>query len=50
MANILVATGLPQLHRDPYDRMYIAQAMAEGVPLITIDADIRQYALKTIWS
>jgi PIN domain nuclease of toxin-antitoxin system len=37
-----VAT-LPDLHRDPFDRMLIAQAIAEGVVLLTADRAILQY-------
>jgi PIN domain nuclease of toxin-antitoxin system len=47
--HILAAASLPDIHRDPYDRMYIAQALAEGVPLVTIDPDIWKYPLETIW-
>jgi PIN domain nuclease of toxin-antitoxin system len=49
LEHILSAAALPDLHRDPYDRMYIAQALAEQVPLVTIDADIWKYPLETIW-
>jgi PIN domain nuclease of toxin-antitoxin system len=34
---------LPDLHRDPFDRMLIAQAIAEGVTLLTADNAILQY-------
>ncbi|MBW8743934.1 MAG: type II toxin-antitoxin system VapC family toxin [Sphingomonas sp.] len=37
-----VAT-LPDIHRDPFDRMLIAQAIAEGVVLLTTDRVILQY-------
>ncbi len=37
------------LHRDPFDRMLIAQAQELGVPLLTNDAKIKQYSVKTIW-
>ncbi len=40
---------LPALHRDPFDRMLISQAIEEGVPLLTIDAAIEQYPITTIW-
>ncbi len=50
MEHILAAASLPDIHRDPYDRMYIAQALAEGVPLVTIDPDIWKYPLETIWT
>ena len=34
---------LPQLHRDPFDRMLIAQAMSEGMLLVTTDQKIAAY-------
>jgi PIN domain nuclease of toxin-antitoxin system len=36
-------TSLPMLHRDPFDRLLIVQAMAESMTLITSDAQIKQY-------
>jgi PIN domain nuclease of toxin-antitoxin system len=35
--------SLPRLHGDPFDRMLIAQARAEGLTLVTEDAAIRRY-------
>jgi PIN domain nuclease of toxin-antitoxin system len=35
---------MPVLHRDPFDRMLVAQAMAEGMILLTVDAEIIKYA------
>lgn len=35
--------GLPAIHRDPFDRMLIAQAVAEGLRLVTIDREMRRY-------
>jgi PIN domain nuclease of toxin-antitoxin system len=40
---------LPGLHRDPFDRMLIAQAIAEEMPLVTGDQAIRAYPVSTIW-
>jgi PIN domain nuclease of toxin-antitoxin system len=40
---------LPQLHRDPFDRMLVCQAIEEGLVLVTPDPAIRQYAVKTLW-
>lgn len=34
---------LPPLHRDPFDRMLVAQALAEGLPLVTTDATLPAY-------
>jgi PIN domain nuclease of toxin-antitoxin system len=42
--------GLPRHHRDPFDRMLIATALAEDVPLIGSDRQFRRYkGLKVIW-
>ncbi len=35
--------GLPPIHKDPFDRMLVAQAMVEGVALITGDPLVAQY-------
>ena len=42
------AGGLPLLHRDPFDRMLVAQAQAESLTLITGDASIARYAVPTL--
>lgn len=39
---------LPLLHRDPFDRMLIAQAQLEGLELLTADAGLRAYAVKVV--
>lgn len=38
--------NLPLLHRDPFDRMLIAQALVEDLTLVTVDEHIPQYATK----
>lgn len=39
-----VATGtLPPLHRDPFDRLLVAQAQVEGITLLTADPVVAQY-------
>lgn len=35
--------GLPDLHRDPFDRILIAQALVEGIALVTSDSQIGAY-------
>jgi PIN domain nuclease of toxin-antitoxin system len=40
---------LPQLHRDPFDRLLVAQAIEDGVPLLTVDGAIAQYPVQTVW-
>lgn len=39
------AAGLPLLHGDPFDRMLVAQAMVEGLTLVTADVAIRGYGV-----
>ena len=44
----LVST-LPYHHRDPFDRMIVAQALKEEMPLVTTDLVFRAYRAKVIW-
>ncbi len=40
--------SLPLIHKDPFDRMLIAQASVEGLTLVSMDATVAQYASKTV--
>ena len=40
---------LPDAHRDPFDRMLVAQALVGGFTLVTPDEAIRQYPARTLW-
>ncbi|MBI2989437.1 MAG: hypothetical protein HYY45_21975 [Deltaproteobacteria bacterium] len=40
---------LPSLHKDPFDRMLICQAIVHGLVILTPDQMIYQYPVKTIW-
>jgi PIN domain nuclease of toxin-antitoxin system len=40
----IAVLGLPLLHRDPFDRMLVAQATVEGITLLTLDKHLAQYA------
>jgi PIN domain nuclease of toxin-antitoxin system len=42
-------TRLPRLHRDPFDRMLICQAIAHGLAIVTPDPLISQYPVRIIW-
>jgi PIN domain nuclease of toxin-antitoxin system len=42
------AAKLPMHHRDPFDRVIVAQAMVEGLVLITADRRLEQYGVKTL--
>lgn len=39
------AGGLPQLHRDPFDRLLVAQAQLDGLVLVTTDEQIMRYSV-----
>ena len=41
--HLLALDGLPHLHKDPFDRILISQALKEDLRLITKDSSIRQY-------
>jgi PIN domain nuclease of toxin-antitoxin system len=40
---------LPFLHKDPFDRMIIAQALAEGIPIATRDRVFAAYGVQIVW-
>jgi PIN domain nuclease of toxin-antitoxin system len=40
---------LPDIHRDPFDRILVAQAVCEHATLVTDDATIAQYRVTTVW-
>ena len=42
------AGSLPELHKDPFDRMLIAQAQSEGLVIVTNDEKIIQYKIRTM--
>ena len=48
-AHIFETLSLPRIHHDPYDRMLIAQAIAEGLDFVTPDEAIHKYPVRIIW-
>jgi PIN domain nuclease of toxin-antitoxin system len=48
-SHITVLAALPMLHKDPFDRILIAQATAEGLSVVTNDGPMRQYRIQTLW-
>jgi len=44
--HIAAVYGLPPIHKDPFDRVLIAQATVGGLALVTVDAEIARYASK----
>ncbi|MEH2382615.1 MAG: type II toxin-antitoxin system VapC family toxin [Nostoc sp.] len=49
MSHVLQVASLPSIHRDPFDRILIAQSQVENLPIVTIDQLITQYLVQTIW-
>ena len=43
------AGSLPGPHRDPFDRMLVAQADLEGLPIVSIDAVFEEYRVTRLW-
>jgi len=42
-SHAIAVRGMPKIHRDPFDRILIAQAMVEGFVLLTADKEIAKY-------
>jgi len=47
--HILQLETLPPHHREPFDRLLIAQAISESLPILTEDAKIKLYPVKVLW-
>ncbi len=45
----LAAAALPGPHRDPWDRIMIAQALAEGCRMVTVDPVFAAYGVPVVW-
>jgi PIN domain nuclease of toxin-antitoxin system len=48
LRHVIYSGSLPWIHRDPFDRMLISQALLEGVPILTADERIKQYPVEVI--
>lgn len=44
----VAVAGLPRIHGDPFDRLLVAQAIVEGVPIVTADQNLSNYPVKII--
>lgn len=49
MEHALAAGSLPGPHRDPFDRMLIAQGQLEDLTIVTSDAAFEQYPVTLLW-
>ena len=45
----IAAGALPGPHNDPFDRMLVAQSLAERLPIVSIDPVFRDYGARVIW-
>ncbi len=49
LGHIYALDGLPNHHRDPFDRIVIAQAIVESIPLLSADTVFDAYPVQKIW-
>lgn len=48
-SHVTALAALPMRHKDPFDRILIAQAVAEGLPFVTNDGLMSDYPVRTLW-
>jgi PIN domain nuclease of toxin-antitoxin system len=41
--------GLPHQHRDPFDRLLVAQSLWERMPIVSIDTQLDSYGINRLW-
>ncbi len=49
LSHLLELSSLPDHHRDPFDRLLIAQAKIEDIALISSDPQIAKYPISVVW-
>jgi len=49
LSHLLAYDALPLIHRDPFDRLLLAQAKVMDVPIVTIDPQFAEYEARVIW-
>ncbi|MEP7214973.1 MAG: type II toxin-antitoxin system VapC family toxin [Anaerolineaceae bacterium] len=49
IAHALKSAELPLIHGDPFDRILVAQALIEGVPIVSSDRRLSEYGVAVIW-
>jgi PIN domain nuclease of toxin-antitoxin system len=49
LPHILALEQLPLYHRDPFDRLLLAQALVEGLTLVSADAPLAAYPVPVLW-
>jgi PIN domain nuclease of toxin-antitoxin system len=49
LRHALRLSSLPDLHRDPFDRMLVAQAQEERIPILSGDRELSRYPAQVVW-
>jgi PIN domain nuclease of toxin-antitoxin system len=49
LAHTLAVEGLPSVHKDPFDRLLVAQANVEGMEFVTADPIFAHYPVRVLW-
>jgi len=49
LAHVLALESLPVHHKDPFDRLLVAQAIVEESALVSADPNIAKYAVQVVW-
>jgi PIN domain nuclease of toxin-antitoxin system len=49
LEGVLALDTLPSCHKDPFDRLLIAQARTENLPLVSLDSAFSGYPVSLIW-
>lgn len=49
LSHVYALQSLPDVHRDPFDRIMVAQAMVEKFPFVSIDSVLDGYPIQRIW-
>ena len=40
---------MPWHHKDPFDRLLVAQAITEGIPILSVDGNLDPYGVQRLW-
>jgi PIN domain nuclease of toxin-antitoxin system len=48
-AHVLALDELPLHHRDPFDRLLVAQAIVEKASLVSVDPALKSYPVEVLW-
>jgi PIN domain nuclease of toxin-antitoxin system len=49
VADVIELSSLAQIHKDPIDRILVAQSLSEGISIVTRDERLARYGVPTIW-